>query len=283
MRSCSATATVRKSEQRSGPARGLYALLCLSSLVPCMAQRCHLKGVRQEDGSFRLGSCEELYLTSAGIGDAGAKALAAALKNNKSLRLLDLWKNGIGPEGAAALADALSSNTKLDKLYLNENPIGSMGAASLAKALWSNRVLTTLWLSRTGLGDDGARALANMLGGSGEPGNKGNVNLQVLDLWECGISAAGAEAIALSLQRNRGLRTLELRGNRIGDAGAAAFAAMMPHNGPLSTLDLLANNIGATGRAALMQVRKACTLHTLAESRSRSCVPAPGAWILLIS
>ena len=97
------------------------------------------------------------------------------------------------------------------------------------------------------MGDEGARAIATIL-----HGDRANHKLQALDLWECGIGASGAEALARALHRNRGLRTLELRGNRIGDAGAVALADAMPHNGALSTLDLIGNEIGTKGRSALI-------------------------------
>ena len=111
----------------------LCAVLWLCSSAPCESKRCDLEFVRRDDGTFHLGPCEELYLTNAAIGDAGAVALAAALKDNAVLRLLDLWNNGIGPTGTHALARALATNSKLDRLYLNENPIGAAGASSLAR------------------------------------------------------------------------------------------------------------------------------------------------------
>ena len=39
------------------------------------------------------------------IGDAGAKAIAAALKLNRTLTVLNLWDNNIHRDGAEAIAD----------------------------------------------------------------------------------------------------------------------------------------------------------------------------------
>ena len=59
------------------------------------------------------------------IGDAGAIALAEALKTNTSLKTLSLaMMNQIGVQGARALADALKANTSLTELYLLNNEIG---------------------------------------------------------------------------------------------------------------------------------------------------------------
>ena len=48
----------------------------------------------------------EINLWSNEIGDAGARALANALKVNKTLTMINLWSNSIGDAGARALADA---------------------------------------------------------------------------------------------------------------------------------------------------------------------------------
>ncbi|KAH7054878.1 hypothetical protein BKA57DRAFT_452489 [Linnemannia elongata] len=45
------------------------------------------------------------------IGSDGVKALAGALKTNKTLTTLDLMCNSIGSNGAKALAEALKTNS----------------------------------------------------------------------------------------------------------------------------------------------------------------------------
>ncbi len=49
----------------------------------------------------------------------GARALAAALNNNATLKELRVSENDIGTEGAHALADALDANRTLLELYLD--------------------------------------------------------------------------------------------------------------------------------------------------------------------
>jgi hypothetical protein len=46
-----------------------------------------------------------LSARSNNIGDVGAKAIAAALKVNRSLTILNLWDNNIRRDGAEAIAD----------------------------------------------------------------------------------------------------------------------------------------------------------------------------------
>ena len=51
---------------------------------------------------------KELHLSHCGIGDAGAAALAEALRSNTSLTELYLSKNGIGEQGKQLLRDAVA-------------------------------------------------------------------------------------------------------------------------------------------------------------------------------
>ena len=51
-----------------------------------------------------------LYMSNNNIGVEGAKAIAEALKVNKSITELYLWNNNIGDEGAKAIAEALKVN-----------------------------------------------------------------------------------------------------------------------------------------------------------------------------
>jgi hypothetical protein len=229
----------------------LYAVLLHSALAQ---QRCKLQDVRQVDGTYAFGHCDELLLFGEHIGDEGAASLANALGSGGAarLKLLDLWSNGIGPNGAAALAKALETNTALQKLYLNENPIGPQGASSLARVLINNRALQSLWISRCNVGDAGADAIAGAL-----PRAR---RLEALDLWGNGITSIGGKAIAAALHNNHNpLRTLELRDNPMGDETARAFAEMMPKNIPLATLDLVSTGTTSAGIAALLAGLKLST------------------------
>lgn len=58
--------------------------------------------------------------------------LAAALKGNRSLKLLDIGGNNIGPNGILAVMSALRGNETLKTLELGYNPLGPDGAKHLA-------------------------------------------------------------------------------------------------------------------------------------------------------
>ena len=59
------------------------------------------------------------------MGDAEATELAAALKSNKSVKVLKLRYNEIRDSGAAALAEAIETHPALETLALGNNLIGS--------------------------------------------------------------------------------------------------------------------------------------------------------------
>jgi len=76
-------------------------------------------------------SIGELCLGSNGIGDAGARALAAALGSGKAkLRRLSLRDNDISDAGAQALATALSAESTLEELDLWGNKLTDAGKRS---------------------------------------------------------------------------------------------------------------------------------------------------------
>ncbi|KJE97551.1 hypothetical protein CAOG_09082 [Capsaspora owczarzaki ATCC 30864] len=93
------------------------------------------------------------------IGNAGAQAIAVALKVNTTLTQLDLWSNQIGDEGAQAIAEALRANTTLTWLKLSYNQIGDAGAQAIAEALKVDKRMTLLFLHYNCIGIFGSQAI----------------------------------------------------------------------------------------------------------------------------
>ncbi|AAY60914.1 ankyrin repeat family protein [Rickettsia felis str. Pedreira] len=81
-------------------------------------------GLKTEADSLRNGGTE--LNPQSNIGTLGAKKLAAALKDNKSLKYLNLIGSYIGEEGARALAEALKDNESLKELYLTPADISTV-------------------------------------------------------------------------------------------------------------------------------------------------------------
>eukprot|EP00842_Homolaphlyctis_polyrhiza_P002548 jgi/Hompol1/3294/HPOL_006477-RA len=67
---------------------------------------------------------KSLCVRGCGVTDNCVKAIANALKTNRTLTNLNLWDNRITREGAEALAESLS---------VGKNMVGNDGAAAFAK------------------------------------------------------------------------------------------------------------------------------------------------------
>ncbi|CAE7592485.1 NLRC3 [Symbiodinium natans] len=226
-----------------------------------------LAAVDAESFEGLLGGLETLRLRlpdsgGLGIGDAGAKSLAAALGRLAGLRELDLGlgRNCIGPEGARALASGLRQLLELRKMVLDLtlSPFGPQeillrdeGARALAEGLSQCSKLeeVALHLSNTGLGDEGVRALAEGLSQCSK------IEEVKLDLESTGFGPEGARALAGGLRQLSELRKvdLNLQGNKICDEGARALGEGLSQCSKLEEvkLDLFGNGLGPEGARAL--------------------------------
>lgn len=98
------------------------------------------------------------------IDDKVAKAIAEALKLNRTLTNLDIAINKIGVEGGIHLAAALKENTTLTDLNIWYNwQLGSEGCSQIADALKINNSLKHLNISCCGMGIAGAQHFAEAL------------------------------------------------------------------------------------------------------------------------
>jgi hypothetical protein len=190
----------------------------------------------------------KLDLSVNNIGDDGAKQIADALKDNRSLKHLCLLDNKIGDDGAKAIADALKDNHSLKTLDLNGNEIDDDGAKSIADALKVNHSLETLDLNGNKIGVEGAKQIADAL--------KDNHSLKTLLLYGNKIGDDGAKAIANALKVNHSLERLHLINNKIGDDGAKAIADALRANGSLKGLYLDWNNFSADGKEYLSRKKE---------------------------
>ncbi|KJE95511.1 hypothetical protein CAOG_05960 [Capsaspora owczarzaki ATCC 30864] len=157
----------------------------------------------------------ELEFRTNQIGDAGAQAMAEALKVNTTLTELYLWYGQVGDAGAQAFAEAFKVNTTLTKLNLFKNQIGWAGAQAIFEALQVNTTLSSLDLEENMIGDAEAHAIAETL--------KGNTTLTWLNLGANQIGDAGAQAIAEALKVNKTLANLFLSNNFLTKAGITAL------------------------------------------------------------
>ncbi len=108
--------------------------------------------------------CKRLYLQDNNITSRGASIIAAALKNNRTLEILNLSNNHVFDMGARSLSETLSSNNSiLQLLDLCSNDITDLGAQHLTEMLKTNQTLIFLRLSSNKISDQGIQLLANVL------------------------------------------------------------------------------------------------------------------------
>ena len=72
------------------------------------------------------------------IGNAGARAIAELIQENKTLEVLDLQSNWFNNAGARAIAQALHANLVLKKLIVGEGEIAQSVRADIALSLKKN-------------------------------------------------------------------------------------------------------------------------------------------------
>ncbi len=209
---------------------------------------------------------KSLLLGTDGLGDRGAEAAAALIREGRApaLETLYLGCNHISEAGAAALSDALArDDSPVRALWLKRNPLGPAGAARLAALLRRRSSLRVLDLTNSALTEAGAITIAEAL--RARPG------LEVLLLGSNGVGPRGAAALAEQLAEDDHLRDLSLAVSRLGDAGAAALARGLAQNRGLERLDLRSCGIGPTGLAALLD---ACARHPTLTSLELGTTPA---------
>jgi Ran GTPase-activating protein (RanGAP) involved in mRNA processing and transport len=91
----------------------------------------------------------------------GAKTLALAIEENKSLRSLDLSQCKLGVQGTYVIANALKKNNTLTHLNLYRNKVDVDGARSLREALKVNNTLEFLDVGHNRLREKGIKALTD--------------------------------------------------------------------------------------------------------------------------
>jgi uncharacterized protein (DUF924 family)/Ran GTPase-activating protein (RanGAP) involved in mRNA processing and transport len=174
---------------------------------------------------------EVLDLVNCGLLDEGLDRLLGALRGpgaSRALRHLYLGTNGISARSAPALGDLLADDCALSSLYLSCNRLGDEGAVALAAALRHNRSLRRLSLSSNLIGPRGAWALAEALAD--------HPTVELLDLGFTKATVAVGE-----------------HGNFLGDEGARAMAQLLAQTTRLRSLDLLHNGISQVGVNALRE------------------------------
>lgn len=158
---------------------------------------------------------------------------ATALKENTTLKILDLSQNLIGQSeyivsyaakrggntrktATVALAEHITSpNCCLEELKLSWNSIRLDSGICLAQAIAFNKSLLVLDLSYNAIGPEGGKVIGESI--------YENKTLRELSLANNNIDAEACFVICAATEHNFSLKQLNLDGNPIGEMGAKSI------------------------------------------------------------
>uniref|UniRef100_M3XL18 Uncharacterized protein n=1 Tax=Latimeria chalumnae TaxID=7897 RepID=M3XL18_LATCH len=170
---------------------------------------------------------QKLSLNSCILTSVCCEALCSFLKQNQSLRELDLSSNELKDSGLSEICEA--DNNQLQKLRLNSCSLTSGCCEALCSFLKQNQSLRELDLSSNELKDSGLSEICKA----------DNNQLQKLSLWRCDLTDGCCKDLASVLHRNQTLTELNLGWNKLRDSGVGEIcAALKDPNCKLQTLNL---------------------------------------------
>lgn len=160
----------------------------------------------------------------------------AATPTTARENVLDFSNSYYGDDKCVEIVEHARNAPFPTALDLRGNRFEAMGAKVLADLLRGqhNIVSISLEWNNVGLLDQGVEALALAL--------EVDTRLLTLDLRNNNIGSEGARALAKALVKNRTLKQLDLRWNDVGNAGVLAFREALQSNYTLTKLELMGNN-----------------------------------------
>ncbi len=99
---------------------------------------------------LKLGSAniEKLELNGNQIGTLGCKALAAAIRENITLKTLNIADATLGPEGCKEIVEAIADNSIMEELNIEGNDIGEQGGDAILELVKDNSVIQRIKFER---------------------------------------------------------------------------------------------------------------------------------------
>eukprot|EP00900_Chrysochromulina_parva_P015230 jgi/Chrpa1/23708/Chrysochromulina_OHIO_Genome00027833-RA len=211
-----------------------------------------------------MGGLTKLSLKRNHLEEEGTKAICEALKQNKTLKELDISGGDCGNIGGSAgakhVARMLGVNGALTKLSLAQNKLEVEGTKAICEALEQNTTLKELDISggyegNIG-GSAGAKHVAKMLGVNG--------GLTSIDVRQNSIAGDGAVQLAVAVLGNLNInffneipikemraKELDLKGKDVGVEGGMVVAGLIPVMGALTSLELRGNQLRDKGWGAI--------------------------------
>ncbi|XP_021365223.1 uncharacterized protein LOC110458016 isoform X4 [Mizuhopecten yessoensis] len=210
----------------------------------------------------------DIELSAIALTTEQVKELGTYIEKSKNIKSVCLRNCGIDDDKFDKIVDSIeSTESDIKMLNLNLNKLGDSAAADIADMLGEKSSVEILLIHGNPLGDKGVKNL--VMGildiGDSDDDDKGEVNLRELDLGDTNMGDSGMSRVAIFLEKNTTLKTLNLNGNKaVTVEGWQRLGKALKKNKTLHTLSLDFNNIGDEGIAAVVEgLRTNVTLQTL--------------------
>ncbi|XP_068109376.1 NACHT, LRR and PYD domains-containing protein 3-like isoform X3 [Hyperolius riggenbachi] len=178
---------------------------------------------------------EELHLKYNDLPPSCCPHLASGIRNNPTLRWLDLSYNRLGGPEFGVLMAALTTS-RIEELLLENNDLPPSCCPHLASGIRNNQTLRKLHLSYNSLGGDEFSALMAALPTS---------RIEELLLQSINVSSSCCPHLASGIRNNQTLRWLDLSYNRLWGPEFGDLMAVLPTS-QIKELVLQGNNLSSS-------------------------------------
>ncbi|CAI9609554.1 unnamed protein product [Staurois parvus] len=152
-----------------------------------------------------LGAIKSLSLWKSQLTDSSCIHLASGIRNNQTLRTLNLSENNLEGPHFSDLMAALTTS-RIEKLLLGNNHLTDSSCPHLASLIRNNQTLRKLNLSMNNLEGPHFSDLMAALTTS---------RIEKLHLWKSHLTDSSCPHLASGIRNNQTLRTLDLSGNNL--------------------------------------------------------------------
>ncbi|XP_073466128.1 NACHT, LRR and PYD domains-containing protein 3-like [Aquarana catesbeiana] len=237
-----------------------FILQSLKETQDVNLRSCNIQGEGLKKFIPALHNMKSLRLDNNHLTDSSCPHLASGIRNNQTLRTLNLSRNNLEGPHFRDLMEALTTS-QIGKLELDNNHLTDSSCPHLASGIRNNRTLWTLNLSRNNLEGPHFRDLmealttnriedldfmSNHLTDSSSPhlasGITNNQTLRRLDLSENNLEGPHFRDLMEALTTSR-IEELHLISNHLTDSSCSHLASGIRNNQTLRRLNLSMNNL----------------------------------------
>ncbi|XP_073495408.1 NACHT, LRR and PYD domains-containing protein 3-like [Phyllobates terribilis] len=229
--------------------------------------RCSLDIEGLERLAPALHNVQSLSLSENNLQDISCIQLASIIKNNRSLKKLDLRNNHLSGPHFSDLIEALSSpDCRIEELRLSSNDLPDTACIQLASVIRNNRSLKKLVLSNNRLFGDHFSDLMEAL-------SSPECRIEELELDRNNLPNTSCTQLASGIRNNQSLKTLILYNNHLSGPHFSDLMAALP-TCVIKKLDLAGNDLPDTACIHLMSaINNNRSLKTLVLSDNRLSGP----------